>query len=174
MKRLLMAGVLLAGVIAAFPVLAAVKEIKESPLKIGIIDTQKIIRESKASKNTWTAFQKDLEAKQAVLDGKGKVVRNLEEELKNADQTAAAARLKDDLTKEVKEFNRLKSDLEEDITKKRQELTQKLLGDIRQVVIGFSKSEGYTLIMENSAVVTSSDSIDITDKIIKLYDDKQK
>ncbi len=174
MKRMFMLCVLLVAVMVQFPAMAAVKDAKESTLKIGIIDTQKIIRDAKAAKNARAAFQKDLDAKRAILDAKGKVIRNLEEQLKNAGQGSASAKLRDDLAKETKEFNRLKSDLEEELKKKDVELTQKIFGEIRQVVLNFSKSEGYTLIMEKSAVLTSSDSVDITDKIIKLYDDQKK
>ena len=171
MKIRLKLCILLAGLLAASPAAAAVKE---APLKIGIVDTQKIIRDARATKNARAAFQKDLDAKRALLEAKGKSVRNIEEQLKSAGQSAASAKLKDDLAKESKEFNRLKSDLEEELKKKDVELTRKILGEIRQVVLNFSKSEGYTLIMEKSAVLTASDSIEITDEIIKLYDDQKK
>ncbi len=171
MKRILMFCVLLAGFLVAFPVLAAVKE---APLKIGVIDTQKVIRDAKAAKNARATFQKDLEAKRTLLEAKGKAVRNIEEQLKSAGQNVASTKLRDDLTRESKEFNRLKSDLEEELKKKDVELTQRIFGEIRQVVLNFSKSEGYTLIMEKSAVLAASDSVDISDKIIKLYDEQKK
>lgn len=171
MKKLSLFGIMLIVFFAFFSAMAAAKE---SPLKIGIIDTQKIIRETKAAKNARAAFQKELDAKRAILEAKGKDVRNIEEQLKKAGQSAASAKLTDDLAKEVKEFNRLKSDIEEELKKKDVELTQKIVGEIRQVVQEFSKGEGYTLIMEKSSVVTYSDAIDITDRIIKLYDGQKK
>ena len=146
---------------------------KENSLKIGIVDTQKIIRETKAAKNARAVFQKELDARKAILEAKNKDIRSIEEKIKKTEQNADLIKLKEDLAKEVKEFNRLKSDIEEELKKKDLELTQKIVGEIRQVVQELSRAEGYTLIMEKTSVVTYSDTIDITDKVIKLYDDKK-
>jgi outer membrane protein len=172
MKKLLLSGIciLLTVIFAAFAAGAA----KEMPIKIGIIDTQKIVRDAKAAKDAGIALEKDLQAKRATFEAKSKEVRNTEEELKKADIKTSAAEIREKLAKEVKELNRLKSDLEEEWKKKQIELTQRIIGEIKQIAQKYSKSEGYTLIMEKGSVVTFSDSIDITDKIIKLYDDQKK
>ncbi len=168
MKKIAAFCLLLAGLLtfAPAPLVAAPKE---GPLKIGIIDTQKLIREAKAAKSARAAFQKELDAKRAILEAKGKEVRTIEEQLKKA----PSAKLREDLAKEAKEFSRLKSDLEEELKKKDVALAQKIMGELRQIVLSFSKSEGYALILEKSAVVASSEAIDITDKILKIYDEKK-
>ncbi len=171
MKKLSLSGIciLLTVIFAAFAAGAA----KEASIKIGIIDTQKIIRDAKAAKDAGAALQKDLQAKRATFEAKSKDVQKTEENLKNADKRTSAE-IREKLAKEVKELNRLKSDLEEEWKKKQTELRLRILGEISQIAQKFSKSEGYTLIMEKGYVVTFSDSIDITDKIIKLYDDQKK
>ena len=58
--------------------------------------------------------------------------------------------------------------------KKDAELTRKLIGEVREIVTALSKKENYTLILEKSAVVTSDNAVDITDKIIQLYDGQKK
>ena len=78
------------------------------------------------------------------------------------------------IASEVKELKYLRSDLEEELKKKDAELTQKLIGELREIVRAFSKKENYTLIMERSAVVAADDAIDITDKIIQIYDAQKK
>ncbi len=74
------------------------------------------------------------------------------------------------LTQEVKELRRLRSDLEEELKKKDAELTRQLLKEIREVVQEYLKKQKFTVILEKRSVVASDDAIDITDKIIKLYD----
>ena len=178
MKRLFGLTIALVGLAIAWPAMAAPapKETavkKEVKIKLGIIDTAKIMRESKAAKNAQAIFLKDLETKRSILAAKDKEVRLLEEELKNPDTKLSSEERNsknDKLAQEVKELGRLKSDLEEELKKKDAELTRKLIGEIREVVNTFYKKENYTLILEKSAVVASDDAIDITDRIIQLYD----
>ena len=174
---------IIALLVMALPVMAAQvapKEIaapKDGGIKLGVIDMARIMRTSKAAKNAQAIFMKDLEAKRGILAAKENSARLLDEELKNPDAKLTPgekANKSDTLAKEVKELNRLKSDQEEDLKKKDAELTQKLIGELRVVVNTFSKKENYTLILEKSAIVASDDAIDITDKIIQLYDGQKK
>jgi outer membrane protein len=156
---------------------AAAAGAKEAPLKIGIIDVQKIMRESKAARNAQDVFRKDLEAKRTVLMAKEKEARAIENALKGNDPKLTPAVRKEKgekLAQEVKELKRLGADLEEDLKKKDAELTQKLIGEILQVVKALQKSENMSLILEKRAVVVADEAIDITDKVIKLYDGQKK
>ena len=180
--RLVWAIALAAWVAIVFPASAAQQAPKEAVkketiVKLGIIDTTKIMQESKAAKNAQVIFQKDLEAKRGILAAKEREIRLLDEELKDP-----AAKLSPEernskiekIAKDIKELNRLKSDLEEELKKKDAELTRKLIGEVREIVTALSKKENYTLILEKSAVVTSDNAVDITDKIIQLYDGQKK
>ena len=168
MKKLLVTGLLfmVAGFMYVGPLCAA-------DLKIGVIDTQKIMRESNAAKNARAVFLKDVEAKRSVFNAKQKEIQDLQEELKNKGKDMAASVKKEKtekLSHEIKELDRLKSDMEEELKKKDTELTQKLLKEILDIVIEYRKKEKYTIIHEKQTLVSYDEAIDITDKIIKLYD----
>jgi outer membrane protein len=168
MKRMLLVGVvLIISLFLALPAMAA----KEP--KIGIIDTQKVLREAKAAKSANNTLQKDLDAKRATLVAKGKEVQSLDEEVKKATGTDRGEKA-DKLAQLVKEYKRLDSDLGEELKKKQLELTQKLIIEIRQVVKTISDKENYSLILEKGSVVQNDDSLDITDKVIRLYDSQKK
>lgn len=142
-------------------------------LKIGLIDTQKIIQQSKAAKKAREAFTKDVEAKRNLFQEKQNEVRTLAEELQKGGQgmTPEVRKEKsDNLEREDKELRRLKTDLEDELKKKDMELTSKLLKEINDIVQDYRKKENYTLILERKSVVAADDAIDITDKIIRLYD----
>ena len=174
MKRPLFLAAILAASLIALPVWAASKE---APLKIGVIDTRKIMKESRKAKNAQTLFQRDLEAKRAILMAKDKEIRLLDTELKNPDAklTAEIRKIKaEKLSQEVKEFKRMQADLDEELKKKDAELTQKLVGEIRQVIRTMVRNESFTLIFEKGSVIHADDAIDITDKVIKLYDGQKK
>lgn len=183
MKKLVVWGGIFMWLVIALPAMAAPAAPKETVakkdagIKLGVIDTAKIMRESTAARSVQAIFLRDLEATRGILAAKEKEVRQLEEELKKPETKLSdeARREKNDkLTKEVKELKRLRSDLEEELKKKDAELTQKLIGELREIVKAFSKKENYTLIMERSAIVTADDAIDITDKIIQIYDGQKK
>jgi outer membrane protein len=142
-------------------------------IKIGMIDTQKIMRESKAAKKARDILMKELEGKRAKYKVEEDETRKLDEEIKKegASMTPAARQEKaEKLEKELKELGRLKSDLEEELRKKDMEFTRKLLQEIYEIVKELTKKEKYTVILDKRNVVTADEAIDITDKIIRLYD----
>jgi outer membrane protein len=146
-------------------------------VKIGIIDTQEVLKESKAAKKARNLLMDELNEKRSVFAKKQDEVRLLEEEIKikGEGMTESQRREKNDqLGREVKNLQRLKTDLEEELNKKNVDLTQKILQEVSDVVKEFMKKEKYTLILEKKSVVSSDEAIDITDKIIRLYDAKKK
>jgi len=171
-KLLIVTGIVMGFLLAAMPVMAAT-----APVKLGVIDTQKILRESKAAKAAQSVFMKDLEAKRAVYQAKEKEIKDLDQELKNQNIKLSVEIRKEKtekLAQEVKELKRLGADMEEDLKKKEVELTRRLLTEIAQIVQTFSKKEHYTVIFEKSSVIVADDAIDVTDRIIKLYDAGKK
>jgi outer membrane protein len=146
-------------------------------VKIGIIDTQEVLKESKAAKKARNLLMDELTEKRSVFGRKQDEVRLLEEEIKikGDGMTETQRRDKNDqLSREVKNLQRLKADLEEELNKKNVDLTQKILQEVSDVVKEFMKKEKYSLILEKKSVVSSDEAIDITEKIIRLYDSKKK
>ncbi len=146
-------------------------------VKIGVIDTQEVLKESKAAKKARTLLMDELNEKRSVFSRKQDEVRLLEEEIKikGDGMTESQRREKNDqLGREVKNLQRLKTDLEEELNKKNVDLTRKILQEVGDVVKEFMKKEKYSLILEKKIVVISDEAIDITEKIIRLYDSKKK
>jgi outer membrane protein len=173
MKPSLLINALIIAVVIALP-FTGTKTEAAGPVKIGVIDAQKIMRESRAARIAQADFMKDMEGKRAQLLAKDKEIKALDEELKNPELRLTEQIRKEKaekLAREVKEFRRMDADMAEDLKKKDMELTQKILADIRRIVQSFAKSEKYTLILERNAVVTADDAIDITGRILMLYDE---
>jgi len=146
-----------------------------APLKIGFVDINKIMSESAAAKNARAIFQKDLEAKKAIIKEKSDKVANMEKDLKNIKQDSPA--WKDKREKLVQEFEELKrqgTDFDEQLKKKDAELTQKILADIQQILQKFAASEKYSIILEKRTALVTDEGLDVTDKIIKVYDAQKK
>jgi outer membrane protein len=145
-------------------------------IKIGVIDTQRIVAESKAGIATRTLFSKEVQENNSRLQTKQKEVQALQDELntkgKGMDAVALAEK-QEKYSKAYKELTRMKNDMTQDLEARDNELTQKLLKAIADIVIQYSQNEKYTLILEKGSLVSYDNTVDITDKIIQLYDAAQ-
>ncbi len=171
MKRILLAAyvISLMGLIFTTSAYAA-------DIKIGVIDTERIMTESKAGIATRALFSKEVQESNNRLQAKQKEAQTLQEELntKGKDMTAAVLTEKQQkYSQVVKELNRMKNDMQADLKARDNELSQKLLTAIGEIVNTYFQKEKFTLILERNAVVSFDKTVDITDKIIQLYDAAQ-
>ena len=146
-------------------------------IKIGVIDTQRIMAESKAGIATRTLFQKEVQEHNSRLQAKQKEVQALQEELnaKGKEMTAMAlAEKQEKFSNTLKELTRMKNDMTEDLETRDNELSQKILNAIRELVVQYSQKEKFTMILDKNSLVSYDSTVDITDKIIQLYDAAQR
>ncbi len=145
-------------------------------IKLGVIDTQRIMLESKGAIAARAVFAKEVEEKRNAYLAKQKEAQALQDELNtkgNSMSVSVLSEKQEKLSREVKELNRMKNDMEQDLKAMDSELSQNLLTQVYEVVSKYSQQEGFTLILEKTVVITFDDAIDITDKIIQLYDARQ-
>src|SRR4030042_1788869 len=172
-RKKIMKNILFVGLLFLLKAIIYVGPLYAADLKVGVIDIQKIMKESNAAKNAHAVFLKDLEAKRGVFNAKQKEVQALQEEIKNKGKDMSNSLIKeksDRLSKEIKELDRIKTDMEEELKKKDTELTQILLKEISDIVQEYRKKEKYSIIYEKRTLVAYDEAMDITDKIIKLYE----
>ena len=165
-KSLLVLAYLVLGLMICIPASIA------KDFKLGTFDIHKIVRDSKNAKNAAALLTKDLEAKRATLVEKQKDLISLKADFDKAPASDRKAK-QEKLAEATKEYKRLAADLDEAHKKKTAEINQKVLLDLRAVITALAKKEGYTLIMEKGSVYLADDEYDITDKIIKAYDQKK-
>jgi outer membrane protein len=79
----------------------------------------------------------------------------------------------DELEKQVREYQRLVQDSQADIKKKESEFTDSILKDIRDIIDKIGEQQGYTLIIEKGMVIYTNKDIDITDIVLKKYDESK-
>jgi len=146
--------------------------------KVGYIDLQSVIRNSKAGKAAKTSFEKEFQQKKVIIESKKRNVDSLREDfLKNAQVMSESARIQkaEDIDKKEKDLLRTQEDFKEELQKKDFELTQKILRDIEGILKQIGDSGDYAIIIEKieGGVVYSSKSADVTDLVIQAYDAKQ-
>jgi outer membrane protein len=144
-------------------------------LKIGIIDTQKIITDSEKILKYRADFTRELEEKKQEYAKKQAAAQALESELqtKGASMSPEVRRDKvDALQKEAKNLKRMQDDIESEMQAREAELSRKFLRQIKDLAVEYLEKEKFSLILEKNSVVASDDAIDITNQIIKIYDSK--
>jgi outer membrane protein len=176
MKRILVLTALVFFLAGFLPFAA----IAQTPaLRVGYIDLQKVVIDSDKGKDAKKSLGDEFEKLRKNLTQKQDELQKLKDSLeKQASTMTPEARMDKEkqYQAKLKDFQRLQSDYEADMRQKEQELFQKIMKELEEVVKGFGESEKYTLILEKmqSGILYGSASIDLTDKVISLYNDSVK
>jgi len=150
---------------------------REEGLKIGVVDVQKVMQTAKAAKAAQTTLEKELLSAQKTLAAKGEEIKAMEEKLKNSSpQLSPKERQEkqDKLSAVTRDYKRLDSDLGEEFQRKVAQSNQSLLGEIREVINKLRKQDHYTLIFDNGTLLSHDDAVDVTEQIIRMYDQVTK
>ncbi len=147
--------------------------------KIGVVDLMKALNESEAGKKAKTELEEMIKAKQTVIDEKGKTIEKLKGDVEKQSSVLSADAKKskeDELEKMVREYQRVVSDSQTEVKKRESELTNGILKEIRAIVDQMGKDGGYTMIIENAEglVLFSKKDLDLTDAVIKKYNESKK
>lgn len=146
-------------------------------VKIGFIDVQRAISESQAGKRARERFQaqvkkaegdllrekQEIERLRADLDKKAQLMK--EEERRSAEA---------DFQKRYVSYQRSMADYQQDLRQKDGQLTSDILKQLEKIVNEVGKAEKFTLILERSQILYSDQGIDITNKVIEVFNSRSK
>jgi len=146
-------------------------------VKIGFIDIQRAISDSQAGKRAKERFQaqvkkaesellkekQELERMKSDLDKKGPLIK---EEERRA--------LEGDLQRRYVSYQRKMADQQQDLRQREGALTGDILKELEKIVNEIGKSEKFTLILERNQILYSDQGIDITNKVIEVYNSRHK
>ncbi len=144
--------------------------------KIGYIDLQRIVYESEEGKKAKSELDALIKSKQAVVDEKRQNLEKLKSELeKQASVLSPEARKakQDEIEKLEREYLRFAQDSETELRKKDAELKERIVKEIFELMDKIGKEEGYTLILDRSMVIYGNKEIDITNTVIKKYNESK-
>ncbi|MFW6052768.1 MAG: OmpH family outer membrane protein [Desulfosalsimonas sp.] len=162
-------------VILVSVMLAGASALAADVAKIGIIDFQKVLRESEAGKKVQKEIQKEGQEMEADLQNLAKEIEELDKQLSRdsmvMDQDKRRER-QQELEDKKRSFQSKRGEYQSRLREMESELVGKLQDEIFSISEEIGKEEGYLLIIERSAAVYYPDSIDITDKVIKKHNDR--
>lgn len=156
------------------------REIKDTakkvdiPVKMGVIDLQKVAEKSLAGKKATVEYNILAKAKQALIEEKNKAIEKLGSELEQQKQNISEKAMKqklEELEKLETELSRVGQDAKAELGKKYDELYGNMLREVLELTGRIGAAENYTVIIDKGGILYYDKNLDITDPFTKEYDE---
>ena len=144
--------------------------------KVGYINLQRLVNESKMGKDAREDIAKLREKKERDVARMQKEITDLRDEInKNPDMRTVKRQQKAEaLQKRYKEYQRLVEDAKEEVVREDRQLVQIILEKADGVLKDVAKKKGYDIILKDPNSVGYLDpSVDITEDVLKELDRKR-
>ncbi|MBI3015885.1 MAG: OmpH family outer membrane protein [Candidatus Tectomicrobia bacterium] len=173
---------LLLGALAGFTGLSmlpgAVAEGAERPVKIAVVDMNRVLNESSPGKQAMAELQRAKEKTQTEIDRREEEVRRLQNEIRTQGLILSEAVRREKETtyrKKLRDAQRFVDDANEELGIRERDATQKVLVEIRKVIQQIGKEQGYTLIAERrDGIYYVGEGTDFTDEVIRRVNASSK
>jgi len=147
----------------------------QEKLKIGVVDIQRVISESQSGKAAKDKFQTQVKKIEADLLREKQTV----EKMKSDFEKKSALMNEEDRRNQEKEIQKRERgyvlgmrDYEQELRQREGEMTSEIFKGIVKIVSEMGKGEKFSVIFERSQVPYSDDAIDVTKKVIELYNSR--
>jgi len=152
-------------------------------LKIGVMDMQQAMNKTSKGKAIIEKMKKKRQKEYEILQKKNNELKAMAGELKQdafmLDATTRSAR-EDKLRKLTRDLKRYQEDISSELIELQKISSEAMYKDLSKVLNEFAAKEGYTVVFEGGrqapgvpgAIVYYDDAVDITDKIIELFNKK--
>lgn len=146
--------------------------------KIGYLDFQRIINDSKRGKDAKELLQKEGEYKSRKLHENEDSLKKKFQEL-DAQRAVLSAeafqKRQEELLADREKFSDMVQSFQLDIRKREQELTQDILDDVQKLVKELAEKEGFSLVLEKteSGIMYAPAKYDLTERVLQVYDAKK-
>ena len=151
----------------------------EDSYRIGLIDLQRCLKESREGRKAFTVLKKKKDNLQKQLDGREKEILELQQALEKQKMMLSMDAKEDKkktIDRKTRELKYLLKDLNEEMVRAQEKEKKRIFKKLEKVIKQIGSEGNYTLLLEKRAggVLYFSESIDITDEIIKAYDKQQE
>jgi outer membrane protein len=149
----------------------------QDSLKIGYVDLQRALNESEAGKKAKDSFKSEVDRMEQSLERRKSEVEKLKDELEKKGlllREEERDTLERDYRQKLRDFQRLYDDSQQELKIKDRDLTGRILEELRQVIQEMGEQGSYTVILEgnNTVVLYGAKTIDLTDTVIRTYNQK--
>jgi outer membrane protein len=153
----------------------AQQQVKPTGIKMGSVDIQKALNTCEAGKAAAAKLNKSLEDARKKYEAQGQALQKEQESLERQSSMLDEQVFKDkvrDFQSKAREWERFRKDVETDIRQQHNEIVDRISKELIEITEQLGKEGGYTLVVERSLVPYIDPSLDITDQLIKRYNQK--
>jgi len=145
----------------------------QAPVKLGFIDSRKIIAEAPGAKEAQAMFDKEMQGYQAQLKVMEDSLKSLMDDYQQKSTTLSpeAKKQREDAIRAKQEaYQQKASQLEEQAGSRQQQLVQPVMDRIKAVISQLRQEGGYAMIFDvgsqGSGVVAADTSLDLTSEVL--------
>ena len=142
--------------------------------KLGVVDLQRALNEVEEGATAKKNLKKEFDEKQKQLDAKQNELKKLKDEL-DAQMTMMTPEKKAervaDLQKKLLEVQQLYMGLQQDLSKREGEATAQIFQKMGVILSQMGEEQGFFAIVEKTAVPYFRPSLDVTNELIRRYND---
>ena len=138
--------------------------------KIGVANLQRILETSNQGKSAQDEIKKQKDKMELELKQKGGEIEELRKQLERESMVMSKEKREEkerEIRIKLNDFKSLQKRYRTELQNLEKKLVNSLLKEVSTLVEEIGKKEGYLLIINNSGVMYSPKSINITDKVIK-------
>jgi outer membrane protein len=141
-------------------------------MKVAIVDTQRAVMETEDGLRMQATLKKVFDSRQRELDKKQEELQKEREDIEKQrdvlSKTALAKRV-DKWQREMVNLQTVFVEYNKELQKKQSELTQPIFQKAMSIIRRLATQDGYDVIVDKQAVPYARSDLDVTDKVIQLY-----
>jgi len=156
--------------LAVLLLLTAGPAFSADPVKIGVVDLQKILETSNSGKAAQNELKAQRDKMQADMKQRGNEIQEIESRMQR-EAMVMSKETREEKEREhrikVSDFQALQRKYQGDLQEIERKLMGRLQAEITSLVSDIAKKEGYLLVISNIGVIYSLPSTDITERLIQ-------
>jgi outer membrane protein len=166
-------AIALLALLAAAPL--AAQQPAGKPLRIGVIDPERIVQESARGKQALERLNKERDQRLADGNRMKQEIADLQKQINDGRLSLGEAKLKqlnDQMEEKTINLQRFGENAQRELTKLEQEIMEPIENQILQIINQVGAEQGFTLIFKKfqSGLVFADDSVDLTPAVIQRFD----
>ncbi len=145
--------------------------------KMGFVDTQRAIQDSKVGKKAKAEIEKEGEKKKKDLDKKKADIEKMKEDIekkKSVLSEEAFAKKAQEFKEEMYKFNELVGKSQNELQKKENELLAPIAEKMKKVIEKISKEKGFSMVIQTNPVqqnvIYGTDDVNLTSAVVSELD----
>lgn len=142
--------------------------------KIGVVDFQKILKESEGGKDVYSKLQSKADEYDKKLTTMGDAIKKLQSEYAAKESVydeAAKDKKRSEIQRQIRDFNQNKDDYAKDLKRLEMRYLKSIQDDVLKIVESLGKELDLEVVLEvnNSGVLYMNAKVDMTDNVIQRY-----